>query len=61
MNSRKGTRGDQIVQVSLKMPDMRDERTKDLLRKLGEVESRRSAQGTLGGPGKCVRNRKPPT
>jgi molecular chaperone DnaJ len=39
MNSRKGTRGDQIVQVSLKMPDIRDERTKDLLRKLGEVES----------------------
>jgi molecular chaperone DnaJ len=38
MNSRKGSRGDQIVQVSLKMPDIRDERTKDLLRQLGEVD-----------------------
>jgi molecular chaperone DnaJ len=37
MNSRKGTRGDQIVQVSLQMPDIRDERTKELLRQLAEV------------------------
>jgi molecular chaperone DnaJ len=37
MNARKGTRGDQIVQVSLTMPDIRDEKTKDLLRQLSEL------------------------
>jgi hypothetical protein len=37
MNTRKGTRGDQIVQVSLLMPDVRDERVKDLLRQMSEV------------------------
>jgi molecular chaperone DnaJ len=37
MNTRKGTRGDQIVQVSLQMPDIADERTRDLLRQLAEV------------------------
>jgi molecular chaperone DnaJ len=37
MNSRKGTRGDQIVQVSLVMPDVRDEKTKDLLKELSEA------------------------
>jgi molecular chaperone DnaJ len=37
MNARKGARGDQIVQVSLTMPDIRDERTKDLLRQLSEL------------------------
>ncbi len=39
MNTRKSTRGDQIVQVSLQMPDIRDERTKELLRQLSEVYS----------------------
>jgi len=34
VNSRKGTRGDQIVQVHLAMPDIRDEKTKELLRQL---------------------------
>jgi molecular chaperone DnaJ len=38
-NSRKGTRGDQIVQVSLKTPDTRDERAKELLRKLAEIDA----------------------
>ena len=33
-NARKGTRGDQIVQVHLAMPDVRDEKTKELLRQL---------------------------
>jgi len=37
MNARKGTRGDQIVQVVLQMPDTRDERTKELLRQLTEL------------------------
>jgi len=37
MNNRKGTRGDQIVQVSLTMPDIRDERTKELLRQMAEL------------------------
>ena len=37
LNSRKGTRGDQIVQVQLQMPDIRDERTKELLRELAEL------------------------
>lgn len=39
MNSRKGTRGDQIVQVSLQMPDIRDEKTKELLRELAELQT----------------------
>ncbi|HKD05023.1 MAG TPA: molecular chaperone DnaJ [Bryobacteraceae bacterium] len=38
-NSRKGTQGDQIVQVALRMPDIRDERAKELLRKLAEIDS----------------------
>ena len=33
-NARKGPRGDQIVQVHLAMPDVRDEKTKELLRQL---------------------------
>ena len=37
LNSRKGTRGDQIVQVQLQMPDMRDEKTKEILRQLAEL------------------------
>jgi molecular chaperone DnaJ len=37
MNTRKGTRGDQIVEVSLTMPDIRDERTKELLKQLSEL------------------------
>lgn len=37
MNTRKGVRGDQIVQVSLTMPDVRDERTKELLRQMSDL------------------------
>jgi molecular chaperone DnaJ len=36
-NSRKNTRGDQIVQVTLKAPVVQDERTKELLRELAEL------------------------
>jgi molecular chaperone DnaJ len=39
LNSRKGTRGDQIVQVQLQMPDIRDERTKEILRQLAELQT----------------------
>ncbi|MDE3198028.1 MAG: DnaJ domain-containing protein, partial [Acidobacteriota bacterium] len=38
LNSRKGTRGDQIVQVVLKMPDIRDERARELLKQLSEID-----------------------
>jgi molecular chaperone DnaJ len=38
-NSRKGSQGDQIVQVALRMPDIRDERAKELLRKLAEIDA----------------------
>jgi molecular chaperone DnaJ len=37
MNARKGTRGDQIVQVTLQMPDVQDEKTRDLLRQLADL------------------------
>jgi molecular chaperone DnaJ len=36
-NSRRNTRGDQIVQVTLKAPVVQDERTKELLRELAEL------------------------
>src|SRR5579872_4420788 len=36
-NTRKGTKGDQIVQVVLKAPEIRDEKTKELLRELAEL------------------------
>jgi molecular chaperone DnaJ len=36
-NTRKGTKGDQIVQVVLKAPEVRDEKTKELLRELAEL------------------------
>lgn len=38
-NARKNVRGDQIVEVVLKAPDIHNERTKELLRELGSVES----------------------
>jgi molecular chaperone DnaJ len=38
-SSRKNTRGDQIVEVVLKAPDVHNERTRELLRELGAVES----------------------
>lgn len=39
-NARKGTRGDQIVEISIQSPDVRDERTRDLLKKLAQVDAR---------------------
>jgi molecular chaperone DnaJ len=38
LNSRKNTRGDQIVEIVLQAPKVQDERTKELLRELGEVQ-----------------------
>ncbi len=37
-NSRKNTRGDQIVEVVLKAPDIGNEKSRELLRELGEVD-----------------------
>ena len=37
LNSRKDTRGDQLVQVTIKTPVVQDERTKELLRELAEL------------------------
>ena len=39
MNSRKGIRGDQIVEVAVEAPRVRDERTKELLRELASLNS----------------------
>jgi molecular chaperone DnaJ len=39
-NSRKGARGDQIVEIAIQAPDVRDERTRDLLRRLAELDPR---------------------
>lgn len=36
-NSRKKTRGDQIVMVSIESPSLQDERTKELMRELGRL------------------------
>jgi molecular chaperone DnaJ len=36
-NSRKGARGDQIVEVAVQAPKVRDERTKELLRELASL------------------------
>ncbi len=38
-NSRKGTRGDQIVEVFIQAPDVNNERTRELLRELAQVAS----------------------
>jgi molecular chaperone DnaJ len=38
LNSRKGTRGDQIVEVVLQTPDTSNERTRELLREMARVE-----------------------
>jgi molecular chaperone DnaJ len=37
-NSRKNSRGDQIVEVVLQAPQVQDERTKELLRELAEIQ-----------------------
>jgi molecular chaperone DnaJ len=36
-NSRSSTRGDQIVEISIQAPDVRDERTRDLLKEYAEL------------------------
>ena len=61
MNTRKDTRGDQIVQVTLQVPDVHDERTKELLRQISEVYPAGSAQRDVGRKCRCVRNQKPLT
>ncbi len=38
-NARKNTRGDEIVEVVLRAPDVHDERTRELLRELAQVQS----------------------
>ena len=38
-NSRKDSRGDQIVEVSIQAPNVHDERTKELLRELAQVQT----------------------
>ena len=38
-NSRKNSRGDEIVEVFLKAPDVHDERTRELLRELAQVQT----------------------
>ncbi len=38
-NARKNTRGDEIVEVVLRSPDVHDERTRELLRELAQVQS----------------------
>ena len=38
-NPRKGTKGDQIVQVVLRAPEVRDERTRELLKQLSELQT----------------------
>ncbi len=37
-NSRKNTRGDEIVEVVLQAPDVHNERTRELLRELAQVQ-----------------------
>jgi len=39
LNSRKGVRGDQIVRIVLQMPDIRDEKAKELLRQLAALSA----------------------
>jgi molecular chaperone DnaJ len=38
LNSRKGIRGDQIVDIGIQSPDIRDERTRELLKELARVD-----------------------
>lgn len=44
-NSRKNTRGDQIVEVEVEAPDVRDERVRELLRELSRLDSRDARAG----------------
>ena len=39
-NSRKNSRGDQIVEIAIQAPDVRDERTRELLKELSRLDPR---------------------
>ena len=39
MNTRKSSRGDEIVEVVLRSPNVQDERTRELLRELAQVQT----------------------
>ncbi|MBN9656794.1 MAG: molecular chaperone DnaJ [Acidobacteria bacterium] len=39
-NARKNSRGDQIVEISIQAPDIRDERTRELLKELSRLDPR---------------------
>ncbi len=39
LNGRKNTRGDEIVEVFLKAPDVHDEKTRELLRELAQIQT----------------------
>jgi molecular chaperone DnaJ len=39
LNARKSTRGDEIVEVSIQTPDVQNERTRELLRELAQVQT----------------------
>ncbi len=39
-NARKNVRGDQIVEISIQAPDIRDDKTRDLLRELARLDPR---------------------
>jgi DnaJ-class molecular chaperone len=47
LNGRKNTRGDEIVKVVLRSPDVHDERTRELLRELAQVQ--RAMCGRISG------------
>jgi molecular chaperone DnaJ len=52
-NSRKNTRGDEIVEVVLRSPDVHNERTRELLRELAQVQTedvREDMWGKVGQP-----------
>jgi molecular chaperone DnaJ len=38
-NARKSARGDEIVEVVIRAPDVHDERTRELLRELAQVQT----------------------
>ena len=47
-------RGDEIVEVVIQAPKVHDERTRELLRELAQVNTGRSAQGDVDA--RCDRN-----
>ncbi len=51
-NTRKGTRGDQIIEVVLQTPDVSNEKTRELLRELSRVESSDPRERHVGKGGR---------